>query len=81
MASAAEGGHLELVKLMLEKGATGYNMTLLDAVRGGNIEIVKLMLDLMDINNNTAFLGWARQIAENSGRKDIVDLIKSYQNK
>lgn len=41
---AAKGGHIELVKLMLEKGAREYDWALNGAAAGGNIEIVKLML-------------------------------------
>ncbi len=42
---ACKGGHIELVQLMIEKGATDWNWGLLGACRGGHMEIVKLMIE------------------------------------
>jgi len=42
---ACEGGNIEIVKLMIEKGATDWNWGLYGACKGGNIEIVKLMIE------------------------------------
>ena len=45
MYRAAEGGHIEIVKLMLEKGATDYNRVMYKAAKGGHMDIVKCMLE------------------------------------
>jgi Ankyrin repeats (3 copies)/Ankyrin repeats (many copies) len=42
---AAEGGHMEIVKFMIEKGATCFNTAMAYAAKGGNMEIVKLMIE------------------------------------
>ena len=45
LAGACLGGHLELVKLMIEKRANDWNWGLKKACQGGHIELVKLMLE------------------------------------
>ena len=42
---ACQGGHLDVVQLLMEKGATDWNWGLVCACRGGHVEIVKLMID------------------------------------
>ncbi len=42
---ACEGGHIDLVELIIEKGANLGNMGLYHACKGGNIKIVELMID------------------------------------
>ncbi len=42
---ACEGGHMELVQLMIEKGATNWDSGLKCACKGGHMEIVKLMIE------------------------------------
>jgi hypothetical protein len=44
MIEAAEGGNMEIVELMIEKGATHFNTAMEYAAFGGNMEIVKLMV-------------------------------------
>ena len=41
LTSAASGGHLDIVLLMLQLGATNYNHPMVDAAHRGHIEIVK----------------------------------------
>ena len=45
MSSAASAGHTDIVRLMLEKGATDYNRAMMYAAEGGHMDIVKLMLE------------------------------------
>ena len=45
METAAYYGHIEIVKLMLEKGAKNYDSAMSYAASSGHIEIVKLMLE------------------------------------
>jgi ankyrin repeat protein len=45
MDKAAYGGHMEIVKLMIEKGATDFDGTMFEAAEGGHMEIVKLMIE------------------------------------
>jgi Ankyrin repeats (3 copies) len=42
---ASEGGHMEIVKLMIEKGATVFDWGMNDAALGGHMEIVKLLIE------------------------------------
>ena len=43
---ACQGGHLEIIKMMLSLGATDYNWGLQGACKGGHIEIVKMLIEL-----------------------------------
>ena len=47
MIEAAGRGHIEIIKLMLEKGATNYSSAMREAVSGGHTKIMELMLELM----------------------------------
>ena len=40
MASAAFGGYMDIVRLMLNRGANDYNSAMENAARGGHIDIV-----------------------------------------
>lgn len=42
---ACRGDHLELVKLIVLKGATNWNYGLVGACQGGNLEIAKFMTE------------------------------------
>ena len=42
MASAAENGHVEIVELCKELGATNFNQSMVHAALFGHVEIVKL---------------------------------------
>ena len=70
MAYAAEGGHIEIVKLMLEKGANNYNLSMENAAYGGHMEIVKLMLEKGANDYNRAM-----EAAALSGHMEIVRLM------
>lgn len=43
MASAARGGHRDIVDLMLQLGATDYNWAMASAASGGHRDIVELI--------------------------------------
>ena len=45
MTNAARGGHLDIVRLMLSRGANNYNEAMTRAALRGHLEIVRLMLD------------------------------------
>ncbi len=42
---ACEGGHMDIVELMIERGATNWNDGLHNACCGGHIDIAKLMIE------------------------------------
>ncbi len=42
---ACEGGHMDMVELMIERGATNWNYGLYGACRGGHMDIVELMIE------------------------------------
>ena len=67
---AATGGHLDIVKLMLEKGANDYNGAFRGAVQYGHIDVVKLMLE-KGANNYK----YAISRAAEGGYIDIVKLM------
>jgi ankyrin repeat protein len=45
MTYAAKGGNMDIVKLMIEKGATAFNSSMMYAAEEGHMEIVKLMIE------------------------------------
>ena len=45
MGWACNGGHLEIVKLMIEKGATDWDYGMANACKRGHLEIVKFMIE------------------------------------
>lgn len=45
MSEAAYRGNIELVKIMLNLGATKYNSAMINAAYTGHIDIVRLMID------------------------------------
>jgi len=81
MVSAARGGHIEIVKTMLDLGATNYNeaMTWAAYTKGGHREIVEMMLVLM--NNDTTkprSYDQALVYAAGGGHREIVQMILNY---
>jgi Ankyrin repeats (3 copies) len=66
----AREGHMEIVKLMIEKGATGFNSGMRYAAKGGYMEIVKLMIEkgATDFNRGMAY-------ASEGGHMEIVKLM------
>jgi Ankyrin repeats (3 copies) len=67
MDEAAEGGHMEIVKLMIEKGARYFNDAMVKASKGGQLEIVKLMIEKGATDFNSAMVYAAR-----GGHMEIV---------
>ena len=67
---AALGGHMNIVQLMLDKGATDYDRALARAAEGGHMNIVQLMLDKGATDYNEGLNGAAR-----GGHMDIVQLM------
>ncbi len=67
---ACQGGHIEIVKLMIEKGASQWNWALSYACVGGHMDIVKLMIDLGGDNWN-----WGLRRACTGGHIDIIKFL------
>ena len=67
---AALGGYIEIVQMMLDRGADNYNGTMSNAAKGGHIEIVKLMLD----SGATGYDGAMYNAAQN-GHIKIVQMM------
>lgn len=70
MRQAARGGHMEIVNLMLQRGATNYSETMANAAAEGHIDIVKLMLD-----KGAKEYNWAMVAATSGNHIDIVRLM------
>ena len=70
MSLAASTGHIEIVRLMIEKGAKSYDKTMCNAARGGHIEIVRLMLE-----KGATYYDSAMSYAASSGHIEIVNLM------
>jgi ankyrin repeat protein len=71
MEEAVRGGHMEIVKLMIEKGANNFDRVMSIAAREGQLDIVKLM-----ISKATAYgFKWAMRIAAREGHMEIVKLM------
>jgi Ankyrin repeats (3 copies) len=70
MDEAAEGGHMEIVKLMIEKGATTFIDAMSKAAKGGHMEIVKLMIEKGATNFSIAMY-----YASGEGNMEIVKLM------
>jgi Ankyrin repeats (3 copies) len=64
---AARGGHMEIVKLMIEKGVTDFNSGMRNAAEGGHMEIVKFLIE----KGATGFSG-AMAYAAKGGHMEIV---------
>lgn len=70
MRNAAEGGHTELVKSLLDKGAYNYDQAMARAAYGGHIDIVELMLQKGATSYNLAM-----SAAAFGGHMDIINLM------
>jgi Ankyrin repeats (3 copies) len=70
MDEAAYGGHMEIVKLMIEKGSTDFNWAMGFASEAGHMEIVKLMIEKGATDFNTAM-----EYAAGGGNMEIVKLM------
>ncbi len=67
---ACIGGHIDIIELMIEKGAGSWNGGLQCACRGGHINIVKLMIE-----KGASCWSWGLYDACHSGHIDIVKLM------
>jgi Ankyrin repeats (3 copies) len=67
---AAAGGHMYIVKLMIEKGATNFNTAVYKAAGGGHMEIVKLMIE-----KGATFFDVSMEQAAFGGHMEIVKLM------
>ncbi len=67
---ACKGGHIEIIKLMIKKGATRLDRGLYGACEGGHLDIVKLMIEKGAHNWN-----WGLVYACRGGYIDIVKLM------
>ncbi len=70
LASASQDGCIEIVKLMLEKGANNYDGAMVNATANGHFEIVKMMAEKGAVVYNTALVN-----ASHCGHLDIVKLM------
>ena len=70
LARACRGGNMDIVKLMIEKGANHWNWGLRCACRGGHMDIVKLMIEKGADDWN-----WGLWGACEGGHMDIVKLM------
>lgn len=81
MAYAAEEGHIEIVRLMLNLGANNYNWAMANAALGNYIEIVGLMLSLGDkwslVIERRRGYNWAMTFGARGGHIKIVELMLS----
>ena len=77
--SAVRGGHVEIVRTLLDQGADPYGKsmyadTLAAAAKGGNLEIVKIFLDLeLPINVGSCPLGHAAEEGHLEVIKVLID--------
>ena len=72
MVWAAEGGHLKIVKYLIdEKGATHVNDALEWAAKKGHLDIVKYLIDEKGADD----FNWALEDAAHGGHLDIVQLM------
>jgi hypothetical protein len=70
MNTAAKEGYIDIVKLMIEKGAMDFNRAMKTAAKEGHIDIVKLMLD-----NEATDFNWGLYYAAWGGHLDILQLM------
>ncbi len=70
LAGACEDGHLDIINLMIEKGATNWDWGLRGACQGGHLNIVNLMIEKGADNWN-----WALRGACRGGHLDIAKLM------
>jgi Ankyrin repeats (3 copies) len=70
MIKASRGGHMEIVKLMIEKGPTYFDTSMAYAAEGGHMEIVKLMIE-----KGATDFDYAMANASKGGHMEIVKLM------
>ena len=67
---ACRGGHMDIVKLLIEKGAGNWNCGLSGACSGGNIDIVNFMIE-----KGASSWNWGLRTACETYHLDIVKLM------
>jgi hypothetical protein len=72
---ACEGGNLEVVQFLIDKGARYWHGGFVGACKGGHIDIVKLMIDKGEYGWNTGVY-----FAGLKGHRHIVDLMIEKSN-
>lgn len=75
LVAAAEGGHMEIVDMMVDHGASDYGLALRKAASENHLEIVKRLLSLGVDEHNC---GLAAAIAANRGYVEIMEIIPIY---
>lgn len=70
MYSAVRNNHLDIIKLLVQKGADNFNEVMADAALFGHLPIVKLMLELGATNYNEAM-----REASRNGNLEIIQLL------
>jgi len=70
MKEASKGDHIEIVNLMIEKGANDFNSAMVYASAEGNMEIVKLMIE-KGVNTFNSSMKYSSQ----GGHMEIVKLM------
>ena len=67
IAAAAEGGHIDIIRLCKQWGATDFNHAMVTAAEGGHIDIVRQLKKWGAIDYN-----WVMLHAAEGGHNDIV---------
>ena len=73
MIEAAEFGHINIVHLMIEKGAAFFNNALFYAAKGGHLKIVQLMIE-----KGANYFEWAIDEAKESGHEKIAEYLQQF---
>jgi ankyrin repeat protein len=74
MQYAAEGGHTDIVRLLIENGATDFKSVVIAAAENGHIAIIKLFKEWNVIDDMHVVLFSASRY----GHTDVVMLCKEY---
>jgi hypothetical protein len=71
LVGACRGGHMDLIRLMIERGADDWNDGLIGACEEGQVEAAELMMDM-----GATRLGLAMTVAANGGHRRLVARMK-----
>ena len=81
MEHSASRGYMDIVQLMIEKGAQlcmDWNLAMRNAARGGHINIVQLMIEYC--GQRSIYSNMAMKLAARGGHMNIFELLKQYQS-
>ncbi|KAL4792826.1 ankyrin repeat-containing domain protein [Aspergillus venezuelensis] len=77
--AAALMGHLDIVKLLLDHGATDVDFALMSASRGGQLDVMRFLIEETNANRNAGddgtFYGTAVQAASLGGHIEALELL------